>query len=164
MTNLGWLARLEARVGFRGSRLIIYGAIWVMTGVGTMLVPRQPDVALVIHEKVPSILRGDAWVATGAYAAWVAHRRGPDGRAWAALTIMPAVRMLSWLSSGAVWVVTSIGAAIWGAVPIVGTPVGLPLGCTYAAIVALITSSAHHHCAGLVLDPPPDHLLPEDRP
>lgn len=162
MTRLTRLAAsAERRVGFRGSRLILFGTIWILMGASVMVTPTVPRPWLV-HEQLPTPVRAIGWVLTGSIAIWVGLRRiQPDGNAWAALTLMPTIRCASWTLAVAGWLITAPLHAIWPAVPVYGDPHGVTGALIYGLIVLLVSMSAGHHCATTVTLPPPPPLAPE---
>lgn len=163
----------EARLGFRSSRLVMFGSIWVLLGISTMTqpFPAHPASALILHEQIPAVLHGAAWIATGGIAMTIGLRRAhDDSLGWAALTVLPTVRLLSWGFAWAAWLVSSalhaLAPLVGLSVPVVGFSGGITGGLVYLVILSLVSSSARHRCAESVLLPLPPDLPPrpeEDR-
>lgn len=156
------IAGVEERLGFRSSRLVMFGVIWACVGVSTIAepLPSHGGRALLLHEMLPPSIQGLAWLLTGCFAAMVGFRRAhDDSLAWAALTIMPTLRLVSWSFAWIAWVVTTVLHEIFG-VPVVGFSGGLTGGLIYLAILSLVSSSARHRCSDTVLIPRPPTLPP----
>lgn len=117
-------------VGKRGQILLVFGFLWVGTGVGTLISPRPEawdDVPLL--REFPG---GWAWVACGAFAMFYAMRPRRvvhDGVAFVALYLPPAFRagayMLAWADS-----LTPFGA--------IGYPRGWLSALVYLGLVAAV--------------------------
>lgn len=95
----GWrrlLPRSPRQTGRRGAVLLTYGILWVVIGLGVY------DSAGIgqglLHEMIPSQVRGALWITTGLLAIAYAWRpRGMnDALGFAALYLAPTVRVLSY--------------------------------------------------------------------
>ena len=77
--------------------LLVFGVLWAITGVGA-LDHSSDGGPIFVHEYLPGWLRGTAWIACGVLAVGYAFR--PPGHSdrvgFAALYIMPAIRVLSY--------------------------------------------------------------------
>ena len=92
----GYLPRRVGQIGRRGAMLLVFGVLWMVVGVGVL--DSSGVHAELLHERLPSWVRGGVWVVTGALAVFYAFR--PPGLSdrvgFASLYIMPAVRVLSY--------------------------------------------------------------------
>ncbi len=100
----GWkrfLPRSARQVGRRGAILMVFGFLWIVVGAGVFGSEGLGEGLL--HEIVPSEIRGTLWVVTGLIA--IGHAFRPPGMSdavgFAALYITPAIRVLSY---GLAWV------------------------------------------------------------
>lgn len=123
----GWkkyLPRTTRQIGRRGVMLLTFGVLWTVIGAGALSSSGSISPSL-IHEYLPAWLRASLWIACGLLA--IAYAFRPPGLSdrvgFAALYIMPAVRVLSYTLA---W--------IDYLVPIGGE--GYELGWRFAAIYA----------------------------
>lgn len=95
----GWrrlLPRGPRQIGRRGAVLLTYGILWIVVGLG---VYGSAGIGQgLLHELIPSQVRGALWVGTGLLAVVYAWRpRGmSDALGFAALYLAPAIRVLSY--------------------------------------------------------------------
>ena len=132
-----WLPRTVRQVGRRGTALLMLGVLWLLLGYSVFLSMDIPTEAPegVFHLLIPADVRGFLWMLTGGTAI-VAAFRPPgfsDAFGWTALYVMPALRLVSYLSGWLDWIVPF------------GTP-GYERGwvpaITWAVIVVLIATCA----------------------
>ena len=119
-------ARARARLGRRGTLLALLGAIWIATGITTLIAPPSPGYLLL---NIATEAQGVAWIATGMVALWCANRpSGHDALGWIALYIMAAYRVLAYGWGLVEWAITvdaggslraAFGALVWVAVLII---------------------------------------------
>lgn len=99
-----WLPRTLRQLNKREQLLMALGVIWIAIGLSTFeTAGSRPGVLL--HEQMPSSLRGSIWIFSGALAIFAAWRPPGvrDTFGWAVLYIAPTVRVVSytlaWLES-----------------------------------------------------------------
>lgn len=139
----GFLPRPFQQVGRRGAILLIFGGLWVVLGVSVL---DEPESSL-LHEVLSPQIRSTMWVSTGLVAALHAFRPPgiSDAIGFAALYVMPALRVLSYsLAWGAsvmpglgpgdpdAWRLLAVYSAILGAVVVMSgwaeeAPIPIPI-------------------------------------
>lgn len=131
--------RLSGRYGWRGTWLIVAGAMWIVLGVGQLFFPLA-DNPWVLFQHLPNAILAGGWWVTGLVAIGQGLRSSAfDDRAdtlgHVALYLMPAVRFVSYLLA---WLL-SIGG--WAA-DLLGRPyrVGDPTAW-YTALIWLLISA-----------------------
>ena len=90
-----WTPRYPRQLGYRGSVLLTFGAVWILLG---MSISEDRIVEGVPHLLIPGEIRTILWVTTGVLAILAAWRPPGfnDAFGWAALYLMPAVRTISY--------------------------------------------------------------------
>ena len=133
------MRRLTDRFGYRGTWLLIFGALWIVFGIAMLSNPERP-IPGALHQYVPYEYRAVAWIVTGVVAIAFGLRRSPlDAWGHVALVTMPLVRALGF---GYSWLL-SIGSALVGAAP----PLGYP-EAWYLMLIWLFITAAVRHVAG----------------
>jgi len=135
------IATLTARFGHRGVWLMVMGTIWLVFGLGALFgATGGSDRAWVAHDHIPDQAQAAAWLITGATAIYVGHHgRGRDD--WlghVALYLIPAAWAASFTAAYAVWVATTILAAIGWVNHTAGYERGWYGALIWAVIVAMI--------------------------
>ena len=84
----------QHRLGRRGTILALLGAMWIATGITTLLAPPAPAYLLLT---VATEARAAAWIVTGAVAmAHAVRPSGHDAAGWVALYVMAAYRAIAY--------------------------------------------------------------------
>lgn len=123
------------RVGLRGEAMIGLGIIWGLVGVGILLGTgqRAPELAL-WHTLIPSYISGGLWLTSAAAAIVAAHWQQWSHAALGILTVMPMVRLTSFMWG---WLMSLVP----------GPPPGYPDGwysmLFYVVMVAMVIHVAH---------------------
>lgn len=137
------MTRLAARFGWRGLWLMLLGAFFFLFGVGIVLDPLEPR-PWVLYEMLPPVVQASGWWITGAVAFWQGSR-GPDRNdAWGhvALYLMPAVRLLSFAVSWAVYAITWLGSRIGLVDEVIGYQQGWFAALIWSLISAMLALAA----------------------
>lgn len=106
------IAYLADQYGWRGCWLVTIGLSYVVFGVGVSTDPGTPR-AWVPYDHTPAWVLATGWILTASVAMWQGTRGRVTDDSWGhvALYLMPGVRMLSYVISIMVYVVTSVAHA-----------------------------------------------------
>ena len=120
-----YIVQVREGLGRRGAALLLFGFIWVLIGVQTVVLP-APDGYTFLNGT--SAYVGVAWIITGIGAASYAHRRqGHDAVGFLLLYLMPMFRVFAYGFAFLQW--------LWPG-DVGGTPRGI-IGATSAATIML---------------------------
>ena len=119
--------RIRHRLGRRGLMLTLMGLTYVLIGVGVLIRPDISNVDDAYELLIPKVVRGVAWIMTGLCAAVCAWRVAPpsargrdphwtdgDTIGWAALYLMPFIRVTSYGLSWVCWVMAEVSEWVVG--------------------------------------------------
>lgn len=117
------IVHLTTTLGRRGTALLIFGTIWVCTGISVLLAPPSGTYTLLALATAP---RAIAWIATGVIAIMSAGRpQGHDAIGFLALYLMAAYRTIAYLAAAVIWLLPGgnegnargiVGALAWATV------------------------------------------------
>lgn len=100
-----WREDMRRRLGRRGGFLLAWGILFALYGIGLFVqpLPNSPHATFLLHEMAPSPVRAVLWLLTGLVAIRYAFAHSParDIPGFAALGVMPTIRMASY---GVAWV------------------------------------------------------------
>lgn len=100
---------LWARLGRRGSMLLLLGIVHMLIGFGVWIRPSS-DVQGSFLNFMPDTVQAVGWILGGAIGVIWAFRRH-DSAGWLALYVMPVLRFFSYMGAWFVWLVTGSGTA-----------------------------------------------------
>lgn len=123
-----WLPRCPRDINKREQMLMMLGLIWILIGLSTLETTGSRPMTI-LHEHLPTSVRGYLWIGTGLIAIASAWRPPglKDTFGWTALYVMPTLRVISYLLA---W------AASWDGIPLVNWAFtdAYPNGWRFAAI------------------------------
>lgn len=107
MDRLRTAARIRERYGDRAWAIITLAPFWAFFGLHEILAPAQLSEGTPI-EMLPGWVRGPAWLGTATYAVLHATRSDAHRLSITLLMLMPAMRLLSYLTQGGMVAVESV--------------------------------------------------------
>lgn len=107
---------LTWRVGLRGWGLALLGVVWVLIGVGVAVgASNPPDNQALWHVIIPRWMRAAMWIVTGLVALVGARWRRCSDIALGVLTIMPTVRLTSYIAAWVTYLIPGVPeGSKWG--------------------------------------------------
>lgn len=127
---------LGAHVGFRGSDLLLWAAVWCVVGWRVLVGYDEDPAHRVPLEALSNETRAAVWFGAAAVAVAAAFRKPPaDGIGFRALVIPAALRALSYTA-----------ATFWGLLPgeqEIGWAGAWPLALTWTAITLIVVRQAY---------------------